>query len=266
MATIASYLREATAQLQTAGIDSARLDALILLEDTLRLDRAYLLAHDDAEIAPDHLQSLQSLIDRRQSHEPLAYIRGHAEFYGRTFVVNKHVLVPRPESEAIIALLKELAIKTAVDIGTGSGALAITAALELPHVAVTAIDIDDKCIETAKDNANRLDAKITFVKGNFLEPLLTVPVDVLLCNLPYVPENYSVNKAALHEPALALFAGKDGLDAYKTLTDQLMGMHTKPTFVITEALAEQHTALANIMTRAGYSLRKTQGLAQLFSL
>lgn len=265
MATIAEYLRNATNQLRMAGVASARLDALILLEDQLKLDRAYLLAHDDAELSPEHFKKLQKNIQRRRSHEPLAYIRGQSEFYGRPYIITKDVLVPRPESEAIITLLSELNPTAITDIGTGSGALAITAALEHPKATVYGVDIAAACLHVAKQNAKQLAATVHFLQGDLFAPLVNISVDTLLCNLPYVPDDYPINQAAQHEPALALFAGADGLDAYRSLITQLTEQQQKPDFIITESLTTQHGSLVEIMKAAGFSLQKTHDLAQLYS-
>lgn len=264
--TIADYLRAATAQLALANIESARLDALILLEDALQLDRAYLLAHDDAVLSPEHLRTLYAQITQRQQHIPIAYIRGHTEFYGRRFIVNKHVLVPRPESESMIELLKSILhdIKCIADIGTGSGALAVTAALELPAAHVIATDIDAACLAVAQQNANQYNVAIEFLTGNLLKPISNSAIDVLLCNLPYVPDNYPINDAARHEPSLALFAGPDGLDAYRSLTEQLSKHRRLAPHIITESLQSQHTDMATVLLRAGYTLVKTHNLAQYF--
>src|SRR5256885_12647046 len=142
--TIGEFLKTTAAALQQAGIESARLDMLILLEDELRQDRAVLLAHPEREIPAPIFARLYKKRTQREGHIPLAYIRGKAPFYGRNFVVNEHTLVPRPETEIMIVLLKKLAAGLVpgtrplriADIGTGSGILGITACLELPGSSV----------------------------------------------------------------------------------------------------------------------------------
>ena len=267
--TITEYLAQAQQQLTAAGIDTARLDALILLEDRLQLDRAYLLAHDDAELAPDHVATLQAQLERRAEHVPLAYIRGFSEFYGRRFFVNEQVLEPRPESEAMIDLLKQYAPDKArvADIGTGSGALAITAYLELPDPVVWAVDIDEACLDVAKRNAVQHTASITCIQGDLLEPFIklksSLKPTVLLCNLPYVPTDYAVNAAAQHEPGLALYGGKDGLDLFRKLF--LQSAKLKPELVLTESLPEQHAALDQIASSAGFQLVADADFIQVFA-
>lgn len=268
---INDWLIASQKQLTAAGISTARLDALVLLEDQLQLDRAYLLAHPEAELSPENSSQLAAKLTRRAQHEPLAYIRGFSEFYGRKFVVNKQVLEPRPESETIIELLKKLApsAKHIADIGTGSGALAITAKLELPAADVSAVDIDEACLSVVELNAALHDVRISLAKGNVLEPFLaadTFKPDVLLCNLPYVPTNYEINAAAKHEPALALFGGADGLDLYRTLFEQSEQISVRPSLVLTESLPTQHASLQAIALKHDYELQVADDFIQAFRL
>lgn len=260
--TIDAWLQLAVTHLKDAGIDSARLDALILLEDALQLDKSYLLAHPEAVIAPAHLETLAGQLERRDQHEPLAYIRGFSEFYGRRFAVTPDVLVPRPESESMIELYKKYypAGTRVADIGTGSGCLAVTAALET-NAVVYAVDIDKACLEVAAHNAAANGATVNCLVGSLAEPLAGLSIGCLLANLPYVPNNYPINEAAKHEPALALFAGDDGLDWYRALFLQPQ----QATIIITEALEQQQSALTDIAAASGYALRDHDGLAQVFT-
>lgn len=206
---------------------------------------------------------------------PLAYIRGDAEFYGREFAVNAHTLVPRPETETMVELVcklvsSESAGEKAViaDIGTGSGAIAITAKLELPAADVIATDIDERCLEAARQNAQSFKTDISFLHGSLLEPFATRSLahspTILLCNLPYVPDNFQINTAATHEPRHALFGGPDGLDLYRELFEQTNSLAAKPLYVFTESLPPQHEALAGIAKAAGYSLEEIDDFIQLF--
>lgn len=268
------WLADATAQLQRAGIDTAHLDSLVLLCDETGLEKAQILAHPEYTLRGSVIKILNTKLAQRIKHIPLAYIRGHVEFYGRDFVVNEHVLVPRPDSEAMIELLQILAneanpaIDVLVDVGTGSGALAITAKLEIPTATVLATDLDKNCLQIAQKNADRLGAVITLMHGNLLKPLcganLLASDTVLLANLPYVPENYPINAAASHEPKHALFSSTDGLDYYRLLFSETRLLATRPRRIITEALKEQHDSLSEIAASADYSLQHTSGLAQLF--
>jgi release factor glutamine methyltransferase len=269
--SVDSWLRQAQQKLTAAGVGSARLDALVLLEDTTGQDRALLLAHPETELTAGQLKTLEKQIERRALHVPLAYIRGKTEFYGREFTINAHVLEPRPESETIIELLLQLrppVDSLVVDIGTGSGALAITAACELPGIRVAATDLDPKCLEVARNNAEKHTSDITFLEGDLLEPLGSEQSYTLLCNLPYVPDGFHINQAAGHEPRLAIFGGPDGLDVYRKLFQQIgvQPRAQRPTHIITESLPPQHAALAAMAKRAGYGQDIDQDFIQQFQL
>lgn len=265
---ISNWLRSATKKLRDAGVGTARLDAIILLEDALGKDRSWLLAHPEATVQGTSLYKLNGTIARRAEHEPLAYIRGKTEFYAREFYVNKHVLEPRPESEAMIDIVKELGKDqpwTVVDVGTGSGCLAITTKLELPKSKVIAIDIDPNCLKVARKNSQILGAKVKFCNGDLLEPLTAKPT-IILANLPYVPEKFQINQAALHEPKLAIYGGKDGLNVYRRLFDQIKNLKQKPEYILTEALPFQHEDLELLALENKYKLHQTIDLVQSFRL
>ena len=155
---ISTWLIQATKQLKVIGITSARLDAELILANTLRKNRTYLHAHLDEEIDPRRVDIADARLSLRLDRVPLAYILGCKEFYGRKFTVSPAVLVPRPESEEMITLFLaltagEIAPKTLIDIGTGSGCLGITAALERPSLRVILSDISPRAIKVAKKNA-----------------------------------------------------------------------------------------------------------------
>ncbi|HEX9153448.1 MAG TPA: peptide chain release factor N(5)-glutamine methyltransferase [Candidatus Saccharimonadales bacterium] len=262
------FIADATRRLQQAGIETARLDVLVLLEDVLGVNRALILAHPEVVIQTADLGQLNKFVVQRSKHTPLAYIRGRAAFYGRDFAVNGYVLVPRPETEVMIDLLKNLALPASphiADIGTGSGCIAITAALEIPGADVVAYDVDPHALDTARKNAKALGAKNTLFMQQDLLTDCSKNFDVILANLPYVPNGYPINQAAAHEPGLALFAGRDGLDLYRTFWAQIRLLGHPPMFVLSETLREQHKQIASLAREAGYRLSGTQGLIQQFT-
>jgi release factor glutamine methyltransferase len=268
MTQAGDFLAEATKTLRTAGIDSARLDVMILLEDAIGRNRAYLLAHPEHPLTAGQTDTLHTQVRRRAQHLPLAYIRGTAPFYGRMFTVNEQVLVPRPETEAMIDMLKALPLGKApriADIGTGSGCIGITAKLELPAANVWLYDIDFAALLVAKSNAHDLHAAVHTAQADLLQDV-TEPFDLIATNLPYVPTTLAINEAAKHEPELALFAGSDGLDAYRAFWQQLGARSQKPTYVLTESLIIQHAKLAALASLAGYKLTGTDHLVQQFTL
>ena len=261
------WLKRATELLEASSVPMARLDALILLEEVTDKERGWLLAHPEFTLSVEQIALLDKLIERRANHEPLAYIRGKSEFYGREFIVTPATLQPRPETETMIKLFDELgSVKVVADIGTGSGCLALTAKLEHPSLEIYATEINDEALDVAKLNAKKLDADVRFYQGNLLEPLynLNVP-DVLLCNLPYVPDSHTINQAAMQEPEVAIFGGTDGLDLYRELFTQISKLKYKPEYVLTESLPFQHIELEAIAKSAGYRLRQAEDFIQVFS-
>jgi release factor glutamine methyltransferase len=270
--TVNDWLADASYKLKAAGIKTNRLDALVLLEDMTKKDRAYLLAYPEKTLSSTNVLKLDTQIKRRSAHEPLAFIRGKTEFYGREFIINKDVLEPRPETETIIELLKKLVEPgrdniTIVDIGTGSGALAITAKLEFPKSFVMATDIDPKCLVLARRNAKKNAVKIEFRQGDLLEPVFNVHrhITALVCNLPYVPNDYRVNRAAAMEPRQAIYGGPDGLDIYRQLFGQIQTSALPVQYIFTESLPPQHKGLEKIAGHVGYSLKLSDDFIQVFS-
>lgn len=271
--TVGEFLARAVQELSKAGIATTRLDTLVLLEDVLNTNRAHILANPDLLITHSQYQKLQKVVSRRLEHEPLAYIRKTTEFYGRNFYVDHRVLEPRSESEAIIDLVKELDLPTdttIIDVGTGSGALAITTKLEIPSALVVGSDIDRGCLKVAARNAKRLSADVLFMRSDLLTSLKLAPATtqavMLLCNLPYVPNDSHINQAAAHEPAMAIFGGPDGLDLYRRLFEQTTTLTPQPIYIITESLPPQHQHLQTIAEQSNYSLLKTTDFIQLFGL
>jgi len=270
--TIDAWLQANTSQLKQAGIETSRLDCLVLLSDEIEKDKSWILAHPEYELQIEKTELLNTKIAQRARHTPLAYIRGKSEFYGRDFVVNTDVLVPRPESEDVIELLKQIAdyeqSPIIYDVGTGSGALAITAKLELPNSIVFALDIDPACLRVAQKNAEHFHSHVTFLLGDLLEPFRELKTNsqklIVLANLPYVPLGYHINLAATHEPEIALYSGKDGLDHYRRLFTELFSLPILPEYIITESLPAQHLALTEIADEGTFLLQATSGFAQCF--
>lgn len=264
---IDGWLRRAQRQLSEVGIGTARLDALVLLEDVTGKDRAWLLAHPDHEISSDEQAVLTKLLKRRARHEPLAYVRQKTEFYGREFIVTPAVLEPRPESETMLDLLKKLPnlpMKPCIaDVGAGSGSLGITAQLELPAARVELLEVDPKALKIAQKNVDKYTMSIPTILSDLLRDSRQ-DNDVLLCNLPYVPDTHQINNAARHEPDRAIFGGPDGLDLYRQLFKQAARLQNRPLFILTESLPPQHTGLKALATQGGYALIDTEDLIQVF--
>ncbi len=256
--TSLSQLRsEATASLVKAGIDSAALDTDVLLAHVLGRDRAYLLSHGNDALAPAIVRRFLKALHRRMNHEPVAYITGVKEFYGWEFAVNRHVLIPRPKTEEMVEEAKRVlrawgendkfqmtndkSHTLVIDVGTGSGILAITVKKLFPRVNVLAIDHSKRALEVATGNAERHGFAIAeqggwladlrhpvihFLHSDLLSGVAGFPFRnvLVLANLPYVPtrEIATLEKDVKdYEPGKALDGGGDGLDLFRRLAKQM---------------------------------------------
>jgi release factor glutamine methyltransferase len=266
--TIHSWLNNAIQNLKDYSVESARLDAKVLLADVLDQDRSWVLAHPEVALSDSQLAVLDKQIKRRMKHEPIAYILGRQEFFGRDFAVTPDTLTPRPETETLVEcaldVLRRENVNLVADIGTGSGCIAITLSLELHDkpTAFVGYDVSIPAITVAKKNAKLLASPATFHQANLhTDANLWRKADMIVANLPYVPTDFHINLAASHEPEFAIFGGKDGLDYYRTLFGSLP---SSCKYVITESLPPQHTDLTAIAKQHSYTLDKTQDFIQVF--
>jgi release factor glutamine methyltransferase len=207
------------------GIESARLDAEVLLAHVLECDRIYLYTHWDRPLNKDERDEYRSLVKRRAVFEPVAYLIGYREFYSRNFKVNSKVLVPRPESEHLVDIVIDWSQNAShsssplkiLDLCTGSGNIGITLALEIDNAQVTSCDLCPHALEIARENARVLgpEKRLNFKEGDLFAPVHDHTFDVIVANPPYVEDTPNpplppdVDK---YEPALALYSGKEGLD------------------------------------------------------
>ncbi len=222
-----------------------RWEAEILLAELLKKDRAWIVAHGMDTIPTTKYQTFRSWITRRKKHEPLAYILGDQEFYGRSFVVTPDTLIPRPETEMLVEMAKLSDEKKTIiwDVGTGSGALAVTLALEHPDATIIASDISSKALTIAKRNAKKYGAakRITFFTGSLISVAVNrylkhrqvagaslAPLQqktlIITANLPYLPEKEKqklMPDVVKFEPLSALFSGTDGLDLIRAFITHL---------------------------------------------
>lgn len=209
-----------------------RRDAEVLAQHVLGRDRAWLLAHPEAEVSDEDAATLRALAERRAAGTPLQHLTGVQEFFGRPFAVNGDVLIPRPETELLVEAVLEWvrAWRGAeplriLDVGAGSGAIAVTLALELPEATVTAVDLSPAALGVAQRNAERLGATVRFVESDLLRALTSEQpaFDVVVSNPPYVPFTDArtlATEVVDHEPHLALFAEDEGLAVYRRLIPQ----------------------------------------------
>jgi len=229
---IREKINAARARLVAAGIENgeAGRDANLLARHILGWDRATVYTRETEQATPSFMERLDALIERRARREPVAYIRGEQEFWSHDFAVNPSVLIPRPETELIIeellqCLPQDLPQRACriLDIGTGSGCLAVIAAAELPLAHVTATDISKPALEVARANAGRYGVadRITFVESAYVGHA-EAPFDFIISNPPYVTESEYQNLAPEvreYEPALALVAGEDGFRDIRQIVD-----------------------------------------------
>jgi release factor glutamine methyltransferase len=265
--TIADWLIETMVKLGKAGVDSPRRDALVLLEDVLEKDRTWVLAHSEDKLTATNLKKVNELVARRIKREPLAYIRGRAWFYGRFFDVNPDVLIPRPETEGLVELVlgaTKLKKAKVADIGCGSGVIGITLKLERPNWRIDLIDIDKKALEIAQKNCQNHKVELEIIESDLLEGLET-NYDIIVANLPYVPDGLITSPEIETEPKIALFAGEDGLEVYRKFWNQVEKLTKKPKTIALESLESQHMIMAGLAQKSEYILTKTQGLAQLYT-
>jgi len=253
--TIKEARHQASQTLAAHAIEDAPLEAELLLMHLLGIDRVHLYVRLEDQLLPDEEQALDQLVNRRLSHEPLAYITGNREFFGQDFYVAPGVIIPRAESELLVrealdfveshfpefaehseknrkvivqreptdekSATTERTIKDPIiaEIGTGSGAIAISLALRLPRATVYATDISPRALEIAAINCKRHGVQVHLLEGDLLEPL-PEPVDIIIANLPYIRDEEIGELSAeirMYEPRVALAGGRDGLDKIRQL-------------------------------------------------
>jgi release factor glutamine methyltransferase len=220
---------------------------------------AWLIAHWNNPT--DHETEFRALVERRLAGEPIQYIFGETEFYGLPFLVTPDVLIPRPETEHLVEKALELAAQfiapRIVDLGAGSGAIAVTLAHQLPHAQITAIDLSSAALAVARENAERngVSSRIRFLCGNLLAPVAEERFEIVVSNPPYVPSGDRASLAVEvrdYEPALALFAGDDGLEVYRRLIPAAFAALIPGGFVALEIGFGQSPAIAELLAVSGF--------------
>jgi release factor glutamine methyltransferase len=229
------------AKLAAAGdVEDPGLESEVLIRHMLNLTRAQLFTDLSVELSPGQQAAIDLRAERRLDGEPLAYIINSREFYGLDFFVDSRVLIPRPETELLveetIRLFKDRTEAVLADIGTGSGAIAVSVAVNLAAAKILATDVSPQALEAAGANArrHRVEERIDFLQGDLLEPLKS-PADAIIANLPYVrTSDWQAMPSAAFEPRIALDGGQDGLDYIKRLIDHLPGKVKQGGYVLLE--------------------------------
>lgn len=261
--TRGALLREALDALAAAGVEDARRNAEWLLEDALGVGRAGLYGYPEAAVPPEAAARVRAGVARRAAGEPVQYVLGHADFYGLRLAVGPGVLIPRPETEEVVeaalARVAGVAAPRVLDVGTGSGCIALAVADARPDARVAACDVSPRALAVARGNAERLGLAVRFVEADVLGAAFAgaVPdaLHLLVSNPPYIPD---AEREALavevrdHEPALALFAGDDPLRFYRALARHAPRLVRPGGHVVLEAHPDHAAAAAALLADAGF--------------
>ena len=230
MAVLRTVIQDTHQNLEAAGIPDARLEAEVLVMNVMRMARQSIFAEQETEVSGQQQAALDSLLERRFSREPLAYILGQREFYGISVMVTPAVLIPRPETEGLVEHALFMALMamestdlTIADVGTGSGAIAINLAIHLPAARIFAVDVADVVLDVAAYNiqAHGVADRVSLAIGDLLDAV-PEPVDLIVANLPYIPTERlpTLQPEVQREPKLALDGGPEGLDLVRRLLAQ----------------------------------------------
>lgn len=265
MPTIAEAIAEGARLLREAGVDEDRRTASALLGHALYVDRAQLIIRSNEEIDQSRFEEFSDFIHRRAAGEPLQHITGRQEFYGLDFAVNRDVLIPRPETEflveRVIALSRNLSAPLIVDVGTGSGCIAVALALNIADARIIATDISPAAIEAARLNARRhkVEEKIEFLEGDLLAPLAgrEGAIDILASNPPYVPlsrPDMVQREVRDWEPEVALFGGEEGIDFYGRLLRESLPFVKTGGWLVCEIGYNQLEAISEMIDPRAWNL------------
>lgn len=243
-------LAQATATLAEAGVDTPRLDAELLLAEGLGVSRERLVMDAYSAVPPDRMPRFADFVARRAAREPVAYILGRREFRHISLQVDPRVLIPRPETELLVEVGLTLpAGASVIDVGTGSGAVALALKQERPDLVVAGVDVSPDAVAVAAGNARRLEIDVEFFTGDLLRGA-TGRFDAVLANLPYVAAGEELPpEISRYEPARALFAGPDGL----ALIRRLLGMAEGARLIALEVGAGQADAVSTLVSEAGFA-------------
>lgn len=256
---ISDVLKNTADRLKKAGIDTAKLDAGLLLCKYLQVDKLYLIVNSDKDIIID--EEFEGLVARREMHEPMHYILGSVEFYGLNFKVNKNVLIPRPDTEVLVEEVINFIgdnSYTLLDIGTGSGCIPITVTSECKNVKAYTVDISPDATKVAVENAklNGVDDRITFLNIDILADFPDVTVDCIVSNPPYIEDDVIptlMSDVKDYEPLIALRGGKDGLVFYRRISKCGHKVLKSGGMIAFEVGHNQSMAVSEILEADGYS-------------
>jgi release factor glutamine methyltransferase len=268
----AALLREAAATLEAAGIESPTWDAERLLRHVLAWDRATLVTRPQAEVLPDEAGRFRDLVRQRSARIPLQHLTGTQAFWKHDFLVTRDVLIPRPETELLVETslvrLRDVARPVIVDVGTGSGCIALSLACERPTAEIHATEISGPALAVARENARRIgmEGRVSFHLGDLLDPVASLAgsVDLVVSNPPYVdPKDRDglAPEVKDHEPAMALFASEPPPHIYERLARGAAGVLRAGAWLVVEIGLGQEPVVSDAIQRA--SLRVVETHADL---
>jgi len=243
--------------------DSAMLDAEVLLSFCLNKPRSYLKAWPEHTLNQEHLRQFEQLLALRQQQTPVAYLTGQREFWSRDFSVTPDVLIPRPDTELLIEIsleiLKDKNNPKILDLGTGSGIIAVTLALEIPQATVTATDISHQALKIAQDNARKHNARVHFIQSDWLENIADTDFELIISNPPYIAANdpHLYHSDLEHEPVNALVSEDNGLNDLKKIARQARHHLKEGGQLLLEHGYNQQSEVKEILTASQYSAVKT---------
>jgi len=256
--TVLEVLQAATAHLKKHGVENPRLNAEQLLAHVLGRKRIELYLDFERKLTETELGPLRELVKRRSEGEPLQHLLGTVEFCGLTFLSDKRAMVPRPETEELVESLKseiEDPKSKIVDVGTGSGVIALSLAAEFPEARILAVDISDDALALAQENAIRLDlgSRVQFLKSRLLETIEGT-FDLIVANLPYISsqDRHTLSREVLRDPEVALFAGARGDELVRELIDQAPTRLRPGGMLALEIGLGQGQALLSVLTEKNY--------------
>ncbi len=256
MKNVKDVVALSSAYLAAKGIDTARLDAEKLIGSVLGLDRLALYLHHDRPVTPAELDAIRPLLRRRADLEPVAYILGEVGFHRLVLKTDARALMPRSETETLVEVVLANLPKggTLLDVGTGSGAIAIAVNHERPDVTVTAVDRSTAALSLARENADRIGVAVEFFESDLAAAVVGRTFDVIAANLPYIPDGDPRTEAGVvrHEPHLALYAGPDGLELIRRLVADAPALLNPGGMIVLENSDEQAAAVRGLLEAAGF--------------